>query len=400
MATVNSSLAQLSDYPFQRLRDLLDHHETPERLTPLAMSIGEPQHQPPKMMMDAINENAHLFNKYPPIAGTPELKEAIKGFLDRRYQLQDDFITPDHVFPVCGTREALFMVGNLMIERSEKGQKPLVLLPNPFYQVYVGAAVMNEAEPVYLNAGPETGFQPSLDQVDEPTWQKTALLFLCSPGNPQGMACDHSYLSKALELARRYDFTIIMDECYAELYDKDAPTGMLEIAQETGSLDNLLVFHSLSKRSNAAGLRSGFVTGQLSLVKSFVGLRNYGGASMPVPLQAASAALWNDDEHVAENRRLYAMKFDAAQNALGNRLGFYRPDGGFFLWLDVSSRWENGEAAALEIWQKCAVRVLPGEYLAKTDQGGHNPGTSFIRVALVHEQYIIEEAMARIADIL
>ncbi|WP_135081057.1 aminotransferase class I/II-fold pyridoxal phosphate-dependent enzyme [Terasakiella sp. SH-1] len=398
---VNSSLSLLSDYPFQRLRDLLDHHATPQGLQTLAMSIGEPQHQPPKLLQDAITENAHLWNKYPPIAGTPDLRASIKGFLDRRYGLKDDFLSTDHVLPVCGTREALFMVGNLLIERVAKDEeKPLVLVPNPFYQVYVGAAVMNEATPVYLPAGPDNGFMPDLNAVSHDMWDKTALLFLCSPGNPQGMVADLDYLKKALELARRHDFILLMDECYAELYDDEKPHGALEVAQDSGALKNLLVFHSLSKRSSAAGLRSGFVAGDMDLIKAFTGLRNYGGASMPLPLQAASVALWDDDDHVAENRRLYKMKIDAAERHLGDRLGFYRPAGGFFLWLDVSERWENGEAAALEIWQKCAVRVIPGEYLAKTDDTGENPGQKYIRLALVHEQSIIEEAMERIAAIL
>lgn len=399
---VNSSLSLLSDYPFQRLRDLLDAHPIPDGLSPLAMSIGEPQHQPPKLLQDTINANATLWNKYPPIGGTPDLKAAIKRFLVRRYDLKEDFISNDkNILPVCGTREALFLIGNLLIERSAKGEeKPLVLVPNPFYQVYVGSAVMNEAQPVYLNAGPENGFMPDLDAITDDTWAKTVVLFLCSPGNPQGMMADLDYLRKALNLARKHDFTLIMDECYCELYDVEKPHGALEVAQETGSLENLVVFHSLSKRSSAAGLRSGFVAGDARIIQSFIDLRNYGGASMSLPIQAASAALWDDDEHVIENRRLYKMKIDAAENALGDRLGFYRPAGGFFLWLDVRGRWKNGEDAALEIWQKAGVRVIPGEYFAKTDETGGNPGKPYIRVALVHEQSIVEEAMQRIANII
>lgn len=394
---VNSSLSQLSDYPFQRLRDLLDHHDIPKGMKPLAMSIGEPQHQPPALLQDTLNANATMWNKYPPIAGTPELRDAIKGFLDRRYDLKADFISAHDILPVCGTREALFLIGNLLIERKEK---PLVLVPNPFYQVYVGSAVMNEATPVYLPAGPENNFMPDLEAVSIETWKQTTMLFLCSPGNPQGMVADLDYLRRAIDLARTYDFTLLMDECYAELYDEGKPSGALEIAQETGSLKNLLVFHSLSKRSSAAGLRSGFVTGDPALIKAFIGLRNYGGASMSLPVQAASAALWNDDEHVVENRRLYKMKIDAAERIFGNRLGFYRPTGGFFLWLDVREHWENGEVAAREIWQKAGVRVIPGEYLAKTDETGNNPGKPYIRIALVHKQSIIEKALGRISDIL
>jgi len=399
---VNSSLSLLSDYPFQRLRELLDSHPIPDGLDPLAMSIGEPQHQPPKLLQETLNANATLWNKYPPVSGAPDLKIAIKGFLDRRYNLKTDFISSDrNILPVCGTREALFLIGNLLIERAAKGEeKPLVLVPNPFYQVYVGSAVMNEAETVYLPAGPENGFMPDLDAVSDATWAKTSMIFLCSPGNPQGMVADLDYLRKALGLARAHDFTLIMDECYAELYDVDKPHGALEVAQETGSLKNLVVFHSLSKRSNAAGLRSGFVAGDEDIIQPFIDLRNYGGASMSLPIQAASKALWNDDDHVIENRKLYKMKIDAAEKAFGDRLGFYRPAGGFFLWLNVTERWENGEAAALEIWQKAGVRVVPGAYFAKTEASGENPGSAYIRIALVHEQSIVEEAMKRIAAIL
>lgn len=398
---VNSALSHLTDYPFQRLRDLIDHLDPPKGLDPMPMTIGEPQHQPPALLHDALSTHATLWNKYPPIAGTPDLKQAIKDFLDRRYQLAADFISPADVFPVNGTREALFMVGNLLLERAAKGEeKPLVLVPNPFYQVYVGAAVMNNAQPVYLSAGPENNFMPDLNAIETSTWDKTAMLFLCSPGNPQGMVADREYLRQVLSLARRHDFVLIMDECYAELYFDEKPVGALEIAQETGSLKNLLVFHSLSKRSNAAGLRSGFVAGDPDLVKAFIQLRNYGGASLPVPIQAASAALWNDDSHVEENRRLYKMKLDAAERILGGRLGFYRPRGGFFLWLDVREKWTNGEEAAKAIWQQAGVRVLPGAYLAKPDEEGVNPGEPYIRVALVHEQSIVEESLVRVASIL
>jgi N-succinyldiaminopimelate aminotransferase len=366
------------------------------------MSIGEPQHQPPSLLQETINAHADLWNKYPPIGGTPELKAAIKRFLNRRYDLKDSFLSvDDHILPVCGTREALFFMGNLLIERNQGAQvKPLVLLPNPFYQVYVGAAVMNDAQPVYLDAGPENGFMPDLDTVSSETWSKTQLLFLCSPGNPQGMVADLDYMRKALELARMHDFTLIMDECYAEIYDDEKPRGALEVAQETGSLKNLLVFHSLSKRSSAAGLRSGFVAGDAVIINAFRTLRDYGGASIPMPIQAASAMLWDDDAHVIENRRLYKMKVDSFEKALGNRLGFYRPKGGFFLWLDVTDRWANGEEAALEIWKKAAVRVIPGEYFAKSNEEGENPGRSYIRVALVHEQDSIEEAVKRIVCII
>lgn len=396
---LNPSLSLLSDYPFQRLRTLLADITPPEGLEELNMSIGEPQHQPPALLNETLAAQGQTWNKYPPIAGTPELRAAIKGFLDRRYDLAADFVPDQGILPVCGTREALFLIGNLLIERVAKGEeKPLVLVPNPFYQVYVGSAVMNEAETIYLPAGPDNGFMPDLEAVPVEQWQRCVMLFLCSPGNPQGMTADRAYLRKAVEFARTYDFTLIMDECYAELYDQEKPVGALEIAQETGSLDHILVFHSLSKRSSAAGLRSGFVAGDPAIIQGFVGLRNYGGASMSLPIQAASAALWADDAHVIENRALYRQKIDAAEAALKGKLGFYRPEGGFFLWLDIRDHWTSDEEAAQALWQHCAIRVVPGSYLAKTDNAGVNPGAAYIRLALVHEQSKIEEAVKRLSQ--
>lgn len=398
---VNANLAGLTDYPFQRLRDLLDCLETPEGLEPLTLSIGEPQHQPPSFVGEVIQANGHLFNKYPPIAGTPELRGAIRDYLTRRYALKPGFIEEDHILAANGTREALYMIGTLLLDAPKGADaKSLVLLPNPFYQVYVGAAVMNNATPVYLSAGPDNGFLPDLSAIREEMWQGAKILFLCSPGNPQGMSAERAYLKQALELCRRHDVTLVMDECYAEIYGETKPVGALEVAEESGSLDNLLVFQSLSKRSNAAGLRSGFVAGDPKLIKSFFALRNYAGAAIPLPLQAASAALWADDDHVVENRRLYQMKFDAADAMLKGRLGYYRPHGGFFLWLDVRDHFEDGEACARAFWQKAAVRVLPGAYLAKDDVRGHNPGAGYVRIALVHEQPIVEEALRRIESLL
>jgi len=397
---VNASLSLLTDYPFQRLRTLLGDVTPPSGMEELNMSIGEPQHQPPALLQETLMAHSQTWNKYPPIAGTPDLRAAIKEFLDRRYDLSDSFVEEAAVLPVCGTREALFLIGNLLINRSAKGEKkPLVLVPNPFYQVYVGAAVMNEAEAVYLAAGPETGFMPDLDAVSPEMWHECVMLFLCSPGNPQGMVADRAYVQKALTLARTYDLTLIMDECYTELYDREKPVGALEVAEETGSLDNLLVFHSLSKRSNAAGLRSGFVAGDPALIKSFINLRNYGGASMSLPVQAASAALWRDEAHVEENRALYRQKIDAAEDILGGKLGFYRPAGGFFLWLDIRDHWASDEEAARVFWEKAGVRVVPGSYLAKTDRSGENPGAAYVRVALVHEQFKVVSALQRIADL-
>jgi len=263
--------------------------------------------------------------------------------------------------------------------------------------VYVGAAVMSRAEPVYLSATPETGFLPDLGALDIETLKRTALAYICSPANPQGTIASLDYLKTALELARKYDFVLAVDECYAEIYDAAPPPGALEAAgQLGGALDHLLVFHSLSKRSSAPGLRSGFVAGDADLIAKLKTLRNYGGATMPVPLLAASAALWRDEAHVRTNRDLYRQKFDIADKLLSGQFGYYRPEGGFYLWLDVG----DGEAAAKKLWGQAGVKVIPGAYLARLDRDGFNPGIPYIRVALVQEPGTIGDALSRIRDTL
>jgi aspartate/methionine/tyrosine aminotransferase len=326
----NQRLDKLPAYPFPRLAALIEGIEPGKE--PLVMSIGEPQHEPPAMITEAMVKHASLWHKYPPGQGTPELRTAIKGWLDRRYDLPQNMIhTDDHIIPVAGTREALYLIATCVIPQDTSGPKPKVLLPNPFYQVYCGAAVLNDAEMVPLSAGPETGFLPDLDQIEPETLKACSLFFLCSPANPQGAIASKSYLERIIELARQYDFVLAMDECYADIYDRVAPTGAFEIcAEQGGNLENVLIFHSLSKRSSAPGLRSGFVAGDPKIIKRFNRLRSYCSATIPMPIMAASTALWNDDAHAAENRDLYRAKIDIAEEIFGNRFGFYRPPGGFF----------------------------------------------------------------------
>lgn len=397
---VNSRQDGLSDYPFTRLAALLAGTAPRANVEPLVLSLGEPQHQPPPILAETLAANAHLWGKYPPTAGTPEFRGAVADWLARRYALPEGFVDADrHVLPATGTREALYMLAQLAVPERKGGRQPAVLIPNPFYAVYEGAAVLAGAEPVFLTSSRDTGFLPDLDAIPEETLARTALAYLCTPANPQGAIADADYLKRAITLSRAYGFVLAVDECYAEIWDAAPPPGALQAAHELGGdkpLANLLVFHSLSKRSSAAGLRSGFVAGDPDLIQAFTRLRSYGVAGNPLPALAAAAALWRDEAHVEENRRLYRAKIDAAEAELAGRLGFYRPPGGFFLWLDVA----DGEAACRTLWREAGLRVLPGGYLSRPAPDGTNPGAAFIRVALVHDAETVGSACRRIASIL
>ncbi|MEH6474269.1 MAG: aminotransferase class I/II-fold pyridoxal phosphate-dependent enzyme [Sneathiella sp.] len=393
---MNPDLATLRNSPFVALRSLLDPLEPAPGLAPLALTIGEPQNQPPQLMKDVLIENDHLYGKYPPGNATPELRAATCNWLNRRYQLPEGMIDADaHITPANGTKEALYMLAQVITDPSRATQKPIFLIPNPYYHVYHAAAVMAGAEPVFLNATKDTNFFPDLDALDEATLMRCTGFFLCNPSNPQGTIAGKAYLLRALELARKYDFTLIVDECYTEIYNAEAPVGILEVCNELGgSLDNVMSFHSLSKRSSGAGMRSGFSVGDAKLTKAFLNLRNFAGAAIPLPICAASTALWNDDDHVQINRDRYSTNFDIAERILSGRFEFYRPPAGFFLWLNVG----DGVAATKKLWTDCAVRVLPGEYLSGTDANGVNPGIPYIRLALVFDPEMTEEALIRLAN--
>jgi succinyldiaminopimelate transaminase len=394
----NDALDGLTDYPFDRLRALLGPIEPPAGVAPLTMSLGEPQHPPPPMIAETIARHAELWGRYPPIAGSEDLLVAIRDWLERRYDLPKGMIEPGrHIVAVSGTREALYMACDLAVPRRKNGEIPTILMPNPFYQVYQGAAVMARAEPVYLAANKANGFLPDFAAAGEKRLARAALAYVCSPANPQGAIAGLDYLKDLVRLARKHDFVLCVDECYAEIYDRERPPGMLQACADMGGdMTNVLVFHSLSKRSSAPGLRSGFVAGDPDLIRRLKVLRNYGGATLPGPILAASAALWRDEAHVEVNRALYREKFDRAEQMLAGRFGYYRPEGGFFLWLDVG----DGEAAAAKLWAEGAVRVIPGVYLARPDETGVNPGKGYIRVALVHEPDQAAEGIRRISEIL
>src|SRR5436305_1573661 len=395
---LNPQLDTLSDYPFEALRTLLNPVTPRVNDAPILMSLGEPQHQPPPLLTETLAAHEHEWNKYPAMQGTPELRQAIVDWLTRRYRLAPDALSADKsVLTLAGTKEGLYLLSSLVVPHEKAGQRPVVLVPNPYYLVYNGAATMAGADAVFLDATRDNGFLPDLDAIPSTTLERTALFYLCSPANPQGTVAGIEYLKQAITLARRYDFVLAVDECYAEIYDRAAPPGALEAcAALGGGFDQVVVFHSLSKRSSAAGLRSGFVAGDARLIGHFSHLRSYGGCQVPLPIQAAAAALWRDEAHVEQNRALYRRKFDIAEAALGARYGFYRPDGGFFLWLDVG----DGEEAALRLWREAAIRVLPGGYTARAANGGVNPGQEYIRLAIVHDDATLEEAFARIRRVL
>jgi N-succinyldiaminopimelate aminotransferase len=393
----NPRLARLADNPFARLTGLLAGIEPRLNEPPIVMSVGEPQHETPALAARIIAEHAQLWHRYPPYFGTPEYRSACAQWLTRRFGLPPGMITPErHVLALSGTKEGLFQLGLLAVPESKAGKPPAVLLPNPYYLVYAGAGPAHGADAVALDATAATGFLPDLDAIPEEALARAALFYLCTPANPQGTVADLAYLRKAIKLARDWDFVLAVDECYCEIYDRAPPAGALEAcASLGGDLRNLLVFHSLSKRSSAAGLRCGFVAGDPDLIERFQQLRSYGGAQVPLPLQHAATALWNDEAHVEPNRARYRRKFDIAEAALGRRFGFYRPPGGFFLWLDVG----DGAAAARRLWREAALRVLPGAFTA-AGEGEGNPGRRYIRVALVHDDATVETGLRRLAQVL
>jgi len=389
------SLAQF--HPFTRLNKLLEGVPPGGGNTPLLLSLGEPQFQPPAFAIEAIANAKDAWSKYPPTAGTEAFRIAAKAWLGRRYHLEDKLVDADRmILPVSGTREALFHVALSAVSRGLPNGKGRVLMGNPFYHTYAGAAVVAGGEPTFLPAGPETGFLPDPDAVPAEVLREAALVYLCSPANPQGAVAGREFWRRWLALARSHDFVIAADECYAEIYSDAAPAGALEAAQESGSCDNLLVFHSLSKRSSAPGMRSGFVAGDARHVARIAQLINYGGVAVPLPVLAASTALWSDEAHVALNRARYQASFDLAEKHLGPIFGTVRPAGGFFLWLDVG----DGEAAASALWREAAIKVLPGGYMGRPDASGYNPGAAFIRVALVYEPALLDGALARMAGVL
>lgn len=381
----------LPAYAFPRLRALLDG------IAPggaeVQMTIGEPKHAFPDWVPEVIAEHAAGFNRYPPNEGTPELRGAFCDWAARRYGVTLD---PDaHVMPLNGTREGLYNAVMALCPEAKNGQ-PTVLMPNPFYQVYMVATLSGAAEPVFVNATAETGHLPDFAAVPEDQLRRCVAAYVCSPANPQGAVAGAEYWSDLIDLAERYDFRIFADECYSEIYRDTPPPGILQVAASKGTdPERIVAFHSLSKRSNLPGLRSGMIASGPQTIKAVRQLRSYAGAPLPLPLQAVAARVWADEAHVVENRRLYAEKYALADRILGNVPGYQSPEAGFFLWLPI----EDGEAATVKLWRETGVKVLPGAYLAQTAQGV-NPGQGYIRAALVAPAQETEDGLTRLRDCL
>lgn len=396
----NPGLDLLGDYPFQRLGMLLEGVPPAEGMTPIMMQIGEPQLPQPAFVADEVARNSHLWNRYPPVQGTDDFRSSAVEWLTRRYGLPQAMLDPArNLIAGCGTRELLFQTALVAVPGQTPGEnghvRPAILMPNPMYHVYYGAAVLAGAEPVPIAATVETGFLPDYAALDPELLARTALAYLCTPGNPQGAVASLEQLQDLIRLARQYDFLLALDECYSEIWRGSPPPGGLEAcAGMGGDLSNVLVFHSLSKRSNAAGLRAGFVAGDEEAIRRLLRVRSYGGAQVPGPIQAAAAALWRDESHVEANRAHYVRLFEMAKRILGNRAGYHDSPGGFFLWLDVG----DGETAAVKAWRHGAVKVMPGRYMSREDPlSGANPGDRYIRVALVHDADTAEAGLTRLA---
>lgn len=381
--------SNLPDYAFPRLRKLLDVH--PSGGESISMTIGEPRHAQPDFVGPILAANLAGFGVYPPNDGTPELLDAISAWVTRRYGVT---LPQENFMVLNGTREGLFNAAIALSAESKSGKQAAILMPNPFYQVYAVAALTVGAEPIYVPATAATGHLPDYASLAPDLLDRVTVAYICSPANPQGAVASRAYWVDLLALAEKHDFRIFADECYAEIYRHTPPVGILQVAAEVGAdPERVFSFHSLSKRSNLPGLRSGFVAGGPQSMARIRQLRAFAGAPLPLPIQRVSEAAWNDEAHVTASRALYQEKFALADQIFAGMQGYATPEGGFFLWLPV----EDGETAALKLWRETGVRVLPGAYLSR-DVGGNNPGKAYIRVALVAPKDETQRGLIRLRD--
>ncbi len=382
--------------PFVRLTELIAGIEPGKPA--INLSVGEPQHPIPPFVGPVLAAHLNEFGRYPANKGIEPFRKAVAGWLGRRYKLPRPIDAEHEVLVLNGTREGLFLAAIAATRWVEpRAGKPAVLIPNPFYAAYSAGALAAGCEPVYMPATRESGFLPDLDALDEALLKRTVAFYIASPSNPQGAVADRVYLEKLAGLARRYGFLVFADECYCEIYSTDAPAGMLETSGP--DFANVVVFHSLSKRSNLPGLRVGFVAGDRRFLGPFLELRNVAAPQVPGPAQHVGVAAYNDETHVEENRRLYSAKFDLADQIVGDRYGYKRPEGGFFLWLDVA-KYGGSEIVTKRLWQEAGVRVVPGRYLAREQADGSNPGADYIRVAMVQDSATTAEALHRLVAVL
>ncbi len=391
---MNPLLNRLQPYPFEKLAALKKGVHPPQDKPHIALSIGEPQDPPPHFIAETVISHLHGLAKYPLTKGMPSLREAIANWLVRRFQLPEGSIDPEtQVLPVNGTREALFSFAQALIDPSDH---PLVLMPNPFYQIYEGAAFLSGAGPYYLNATAATGHLPDFDAVPVEIWRRCQLIYLCSPSNPSGQVIDLGTLKHLIELAHRHDFVIASDECYSELYNDVPPPGLLQAAAAMGNerFSRCVVFHSLSKRSSAPGLRSGFVAGDRGILQRYLLYRTYHGCALSPPAQHASIAAWSDESHVERNRRHYRERFESAAGILSEVLPVEVPPAAFYFWLETPI--DDAEFSR-RLYAEQNVTVLPGSFLSR-EADGINPGEGYIRIAWVHSHEICREAALRIRE--
>jgi N-succinyldiaminopimelate aminotransferase len=392
---MNPHLKHLHPYPFERLNQLKAGAVPPAHLKHIPLSIGEPKHPSPEFVKQVMSNSIDKLAQYPTTKGGIELRQTIARWLEKRFNLGTESIVPDqHVLPVTGTREALFAFTQAVINTDMDG--PVVVSPNPFYQIYEGAAILAGAEPYYLDCIPEQGFIPDLSTVPEAIWQRCQLLQVCTPGNPTGAVMSIEQLQQAIALADKYDFIIASDECYSEVYfdEQTPPPGLLQACEQMGRHDysRCVVFHSLSKRSNLPGLRSGFVAGDATILTDFLSYRTYHGCAMSLPVQDASAAAWNEEQHVIDNRTMYREKFATVTDILADVLNFPQPYASFYLWPETPI---DDREFALGLFAQQNVTILPGQYLSRESATG-NPGKNRVRMALVASTEECVEAALRI----
>ena len=386
---MNSSIDEINSYPFERLRNLIDTKRSNGEIN---LSIGEPKHEANPKVLEEINKQKNLFSHYPPMAMIPELKSSYKSYLKNNFKLNN--ILDEEIFLVGGTREGTFSAIQTMVDRKKIKRKPYVCMPNPFYQIYGGATLFAGAKPFFLDCKEENNFQIDFDSIDHKIWQECQLLVLCSPSNPTGKVMSKDELCQVVELSKKYNFKILSDECYIDIYFQDKPFSLLQAADEVNSsFENIMVLHSLSKRSNLPGFRSGCATGDQKIISSFSKYRMFHGVSIPLPIQKASVLAWQDDSIVQKNRDMYKEKFKLAENILER--DSLIPEGAFYLWLKV----KDSEAFTKKLYDKERVIVLPGKYLGSENKG-INPAEQYLRIALVHNIELTSKALESIKKIL
>lgn len=393
---MNPALNLLKPYPFERLAVLKKPINPNGKLKHIPLSIGEPRHEPPDFVQNAIQDNIDTLANYPSTRGLPEFRRTLSRWIEKRFNLDEDQIDPEtQVLPLNGSREGLFAFAQAVIDNREKD--PLVIMPNPFYQIYEGAAIIAGATPYFVNACDRTYFIPEFSSIPRSIWKRCQLVYICSPGNPSGEIIDKPLMQQLIKFAHQYNFILASDECYSEIYREEQrpPPGLLEAANDLGLKDfkNLVVFNSLSKRSNVPGLRSGYVAGDAQIIEKFFLYRTYHGSAMSLPSQHASIACWKDEQHVLENRQAYREKYEAFIEILSPVLEIHAPPASFYIWLKVPCG--DDEKFTAKLYEEQHITVLPGSYLSRTT-GHANPGRGYVRIALVASVEECIEAAKRI----